>query len=46
MDECVEMKGEEGEKDLLEDAKSKWADRRKTILKELEVCDLLDLRNP
>lgn len=32
--------------DLLEDAKSKRAERRKTILKELEVCDLLDLRNP
>ena len=41
-----DMNVEEGEKDILEDAKIKRADRRKTILKELEVCDLLDLRNP
>lgn len=34
------------EKEILEDAKSKRADWRKTILKELEVCDLLDLWNP
>jgi hypothetical protein len=34
------------EKDVLEDVRSKRADRRKTILKELEVCDLLELRNP
>ncbi len=45
-DDSSDMKVEEGEKDLLEDAKSKRADWRKTILKELEVCDLLDLRNP
>jgi hypothetical protein len=37
------MKIEEETTDILEDAKSKRADRRKTILKELEVCDLLDL---
>lgn len=41
-----EMNIEEGEKDILEDAKAKRADWRKTILKELEVCDLLDLWNP
>lgn len=40
------MKIEEETTDILEDAKSKRADRRKTILKELEVCDLLDLWNP
>jgi hypothetical protein len=34
------------EKDLLEDVKNKRSERRKTILKELEVCDLLELRNP
>ncbi len=34
------------EQSLLEAAKAKRAERRKTILKELEVCDLLDLRNP
>ena len=43
-EETSDMKVEAG--DLLEDAKNKWADRWKTILKELEVCDLLDLRNP
>lgn len=37
---------EERDKMILEDAKSKRAERRKVILKELEVCDLLDLRNP
>lgn len=31
---------------ILEDAKCKKTERRKVILKELEVCDLLDLRNP
>ena len=30
----------------LADVKDKKANRRKAILKELEVCDLLDLRNP
>jgi hypothetical protein len=34
------------EEDILEAAKAKRAERRKTVLKELEVCDLLDLRNP
>lgn len=28
---------------ILEDAKAKRAERRKVVLKELEVCDLLDL---
>ena len=37
---------EEKDKLILEDAKAKRAERRKAILKELEVCDLLDLRNP
>ena len=37
---------EEKERAVLEDAKSKRAERRKAILKELEVCDLLNLRNP
>ena len=37
---------EDRDKAILEDAKSKRAERRKVILKELEVCDLLDLRNP
>jgi hypothetical protein len=32
-----------GDKAILEDAKAKRAERRKAILKELEVCDLLDL---
>lgn len=36
-EDCME------DRDPLQDAKSKRADRRKTILKELEVCDLLDL---
>ena len=36
-EDCME------DRDHLQDAKSKRADRRKTILKELEVCDLLDL---
>jgi len=44
--ESSDIKIEEGERDVLEEAKNKRADRRKTILKELEVCDLLDLRNP
>lgn len=42
----VEMEVEEDQPDLLEQAKTKRAERRKAILKELEVCDLLDLRNP
>ncbi len=42
--ENSDIKVEDG--DVLEDAKNKRADRWKTILKELEVCDLLDLRNP
>lgn len=49
----IDMEIDNGEIDRQEDqiseetdAKNKRADRRKTILKELEVCDLLDLRNP
>jgi hypothetical protein len=38
-----EAKSEDTDKEILEDAKSKRAERRKAILKELEVCDLLDL---
>lgn len=41
-----ELSQEEKDKATLEDAKAKRAERRKVILKELEVCDLLDLRNP
>ena len=44
--ESPEAQEMDEEKDILEDAKNKRQDRRKTILKELEVCDLLDLRNP
>lgn len=32
--------------DELEEIKKKRSDRRKTFLKDLEVCDLLDLRDP
>lgn len=32
--------------ELLEEVKKKRTDRRKTFLKDLEVCDLLDLRDP
>jgi len=42
----VEMEVEEPEQDVLEQAKAKRAERWKAILKELEVCDLLDLWNP
>lgn len=31
------------ERSILDDAKAKRAERRKVVLKELEVCDLLDL---
>lgn len=39
-------KNEQYEENELDDVKDKKANRRKAILKELEVCDLLDLRNP
>lgn len=47
--ELEEKKEEEGKTDeekQLQETKEKRAARRKVILKELEVCDLLDLRNP
>lgn len=46
MDVDSDPSTEEKERLVLEDAKSKRAERRKAILKELEVCDLLNLRNP
>ena len=39
-------KNDQCEDNELDDVKDKKANRRKAILKELEVCDLLDLRNP
>jgi hypothetical protein len=34
------------QEDELEEIKKKRTERRKTFLKDLEVCDLLDLRDP
>lgn len=44
--EEVKMSEENEEEKLVKDTKEIKAQRRKAILKELEVCDLLDLRNP
>lgn len=45
--EEVKMEEEEDEEQkVAQDTKEIKAQRRKAILKELEVCDLLDLRNP
>lgn len=40
------MEEENEEEKVVQDTKEIKAQRRKAILKELEVCDLLDLRNP
>lgn len=42
----VSIDEEDEEEKYLQDTKEIRAQRRKVILKELEVCDLLDLRNP
>lgn len=47
--EIEEVKMEEedtSEERQIQETKEIKAQRRKTILKQLEVCDLLDLRNP
>ena len=45
-DECKMEEEVFDEDKQTQDLKDIKAQRRKTILKELEVCDLLDLRNP
>lgn len=44
--EEVKMEEEEEEDTISQETKEIKAQRRKVLLKELEVCDLLDLRNP
>ncbi len=44
--EEAKMEEENEEEKVAQDTKEIKAQRRKAILKELEVCDLLDLRNP
>jgi hypothetical protein len=47
VEECkYEQSSQDNEEKQLQDIKDVKASRRKVILKELEVCDLLDLRNP